>query len=605
MKKSSDKPKRKSIGTPLENVKIDFTVNHEEDYETRKEREKRERIQKQRMEICSRDASTMTQLNAIQSIVELLNLDGGFTDDFMEISDKFLEVITSKQNISKMQAVFMSVLTEQAAARNSYSIAEMANMFERTSTFVLQYIDEFTDLLKKHFIVKSGNGRYDYYVPAQVMDAICNDRQFVKKSMKVKSPAMALRKFEDEMVEVFDNAQMEYDLFTEEVNALIRENMDLDFFKDIYNLDLPEDSRNMFMHIIYTFIQESDRQHIKYALKVIDRDCRGNMYEDLVTGRNPLFWSKLIENTCIDGFKDRTAITLTKSAQKKFLKDFPKNPRKKKAEDTEQTFIIHHKDIKDKALFFPEGFDKRVDDLRALVTVENMEKIKKRMEAKKMRGGFNCLLYGGPGTGKTESVLQIAKATKRDVMQVNISEVKSMWVGESEKNIKKIFDDYREICKHSKNAPILLFNEADAIINKRMEGASHAVDKMENSIASICLNEMENLPSGGLVFATTNLTQSLDTAFERRFLYKLEYPSPDASVRKKIWTSMLPEIPDVIADKLSKDFQFSGGQIENAVRRYTVDEILYGTPDDMMKKLKDICETEKLNRGNAKKIGFY
>lgn len=600
--KKEDKPRRKGL---FDNVRIDFNLNAEDSNESKKEREKQDKILDQRLEICSRDASSMTQLNAIQSIIELLNLDGGFTDDFIEISDKFLEVITSKQNISKMQAVFLSVLIEQATARNSYSISEIANMFERTSTFVLQYIDEFNDLLKKHFIVKSGNGRYDYYVPAPVMDAICNNRQFIKKSMKVPSAAMALRKFENEMVELYENRQIDYNLFSEEVNALVDENMDLDFFKNLSELCLNDDERNMFMHIIFTFIQGSDRQPIKYLLKVLDTDYQGQVYDELITGRHPLFWEKLVENTCSDGFKDRTAITLTKRAQKKFLKDFPKNDYKKKNEDTEQTFIIRHKEIKDKELFFPEGFDKRIDDLRQLVTIENMEKIKKRMEAKKMRGGFNCLLYGGPGTGKTESVLQIAKATKRDVMQVNISEVKSMWVGESEKNIKKIFDDYREICKHSKNAPILLFNEADAIINKRMEGASHAVDKMENSIASICLNEMENLPSGGLVFATTNLTQSLDTAFERRFLYKLEYPSPDASVRKKIWMSMLPELNEDIAEKLSRDFQFSGGQIENAVRRYTVDEILYGAPDDMMKKLKDICESEKLNNGNTKKIGFY
>lgn len=76
-------------------------------------------------------------------------------------------------------------------------------------------------------------------------------------------------------------------------------------------------------------------------------------------------------------------------------------------------------------------------------------------------------------------MLQIAKKTGRDLIQVNVSEVKSMWVGESEKNIKGIFDDYKKKVKQLAKAPILLFNEADAIIGKRQVGAERAVEKME------------------------------------------------------------------------------------------------------------------------------
>lgn len=124
--------------------------------------------------------------------------------------------------------------------------------------------------------------------------------------------------------------------------------------------------------------------------------------------------------------------------------------------------------------------------------------------------------YGTPGTGKTETVLQIARKTGRDLIQVNVSEVKSMWVGESEKNIKGIFDDYKQKVKQSVKAPILLFNEADAIIGKRQVGAERAVEKMENSIQNIILQEIEQLD--GILIATTNLAENMDKAFERRFL---------------------------------------------------------------------------------------
>ena len=105
-------------------------------------------------------------------------------------------------------------------------------------------------------------------------------------------------------------------------------------------------------------------------------------------------------------------------------------------------------------------------------------------------------------------------------MQVNISEIKSMWVGESEKNIKQVFDNYRAMVNDSQTTPILLFNEADAIIGKRQEGTLRSVDKMENSIQNIILQEMEMLD--GILIATTNLAQNMDKAFERRFLYKIK-----------------------------------------------------------------------------------
>ncbi len=99
-----------------------------------------------------------------------------------------------------------------------------------------------------------------------------------------------------------------------------------------------------------------------------------------------------------------------------------------------------------------------------------------------MRKGFACLFYGAPGTGKTESVLQIARQTGRDIMQVDIAGMRDKYVGESEKNIKAVFQNYRELCKKSEVMPILFFNEADALINKRTERIEHSVDKMDNAM---------------------------------------------------------------------------------------------------------------------------
>lgn len=244
----------------------------------------------------------------------------------------------------------------------------------------------------------------------------------------------------------------------------------------------------------------------------------------------------------------------------------------------------------------------QIGELKGLLSEENFKNIKSRMKAQKMRCGFACIFYGAPGTGKTETALQLARMTGRNIMQVNISEIKSCWVGESEKNVKAIFDRYRETAKSAKLAPILLFNEADAIISKRKEGAERAVDKMENSIQNIILQEMETLD--GIMIATTNLEQNMDKAFERRFLYKVKFNRPSASARANIWRSMIPALSDSDSLTLAEKYDFSGGQIENIARHYAIDNVLHGETENRLERLFAYSDGEKFDKKVQRKIGF-
>lgn len=219
-----------------------------------------------------------------------------------------------------------------------------------------------------------------------------------------------------------------------------------------------------------------------------------------------------------------------------------------------------------------------------------------------MRPGFCALFYGSSGTGKTESAYQIARMTGRDIFLVDVSQLKSKWVGESEKNVKAIFDEYKSIVKNSETAPILLFNEADAIFGIRMSGAERAVDKMENSLQNIILQEMENLQ--GIMIATTNLTENFDPAFERRFIYKVKFNKPDPEARSLIWESMVEGLSSSSANALARDFDFSGGQIENISRKSMVDYILSGN-EPTLEDLRKLCDAETLSSDSRKtKIGF-
>ena len=253
--------------------------------------------------------------------------------------------------------------------------------------------------------------------------------------------------------------------------------------------------------------------------------------------------------------------------------------------------------IVEKKLFYNSTEQVQIDRLTNLLNEEKYSEIKMRIKKSGMRMAFTCLFYGAPGTGKTETVMQLARKTGRKVITVNLSTLKSMWVGESEKNIQKVFDEYKATVEKSEMTPILLFNEADGIFGKRYKRVDSEAEQSANTIQNIILQNMEQLD--GILIATTNLTENLDNAFERRFLYKIEFNRPALDVRKKIWQSMIPELSVVDCNLLARKYSFSGGQMENIARKAFIDSLLYDNPVnvDMVTRL---CDEENINKnGNG------
>ncbi|EOH8355219.1 ATP-binding protein, partial [Campylobacter jejuni] len=158
-------------------------------------------------------------------------------------------------------------------------------------------------------------------------------------------------------------------------------------------------------------------------------------------------------------------------------------------------------------------------------------KSNKNIEAK-------IIFYGPAGTGKTMSALAMAKSMKKSVLSFDCSKILSKWVGESEQNVRKIFDTYKNIVQTCKQSPILLLNEADQFLSTRVDGSSGS-DKMHNQMQNIFLEQIERF--SGVIIATTNFLESLDSAFSRRFDYKIEFQKPDFKDRLKIWEKFLPK----------------------------------------------------------------
>ena len=149
--------------------------------------------------------------------------------------------------------------------------------------------------------------------------------------------------------------------------------------------------------------------------------------------------------------------------------------------------------------------------------------------------------------------------------------------------------------------PILLFNEADAIFSKRKDTNSSNVAQTENSMQNIILEEMEKLE--GILIATTNLADNLDTAFERRFLFKIKFENPSVEVKRKIWKSKLKFLGENELTAFAENYNLSGGQIDNIVRKVMMDEVLTGMHPNI-ETLHELCKHEKIGHDYEQKIGF-
>ena len=402
------------------------------------------------------------------------------------------------------------------------------------------------------------------------------------------------------MFELRDNKELTYELTVDKIKHLFDCNTHLLYVQKVRGYKLDEDDEMLLVLFSQLFVTDNDNNISIFEIKFLYEKCLWSITKSrLNRGKHILQEKKLIEYSNNDGFADRDSFRMTTEAKRALFSelDLVSMNQEKKRND-----VVKAEEITPKKLFYGDKISSQIDELGKLLDDAQYKEIRKRMKDTGFRCGFTCLFYGAPGTGKTETVLQLARRTGRDIVQVNISQIKSMWVGESEKNIKHVFDSYRTKVRECDITPILLFNEADAIIGKRQEGAERAVDKMENSIQNIILQEMESLD--GILIATTNLAQNMDKAFERRFLYKIKFEKPTVEARMSMWREMIPVLKEGEARILANKYDFSGGQIENIARHYTIGNILHGESDNIIDTLSAYCDSERLNAKEIHKIGF-
>ena len=553
-----------------------------------------------------KEPDSWTIIAALNRVLTLAR-DSELSDGFWAQCKNPLEYLSKELGLTNIQIVVLAVLIEIG---DLVSWKRLAGYLGCSRLSLMMYSDDIEQLVAKRWAVNKvvhefGVQDKGYAVARGVVAALRQNKAFVPE----KIDGLTEQQFIDRLESYLSKNLKKYsDVFEDDelwMQQLAKANPHLPLcrevlrFKDIH-------IQSLLLMIVFDYAQWAGSEGEGLTLGSIDDlypedyECDG-LRSKLREGSHELFLEGYIEHGCEDGVVNTERYQLTRKAKSELLSNYVPSKSMCQERPVDNRFLKKHSLIKEKPLFYNDSEQRQIHQLASLLSQENLPSVQKRLEEQGMRKGFACLFYGAPGTGKTETVLQLARQTGRDIMQIDIAGLRDKFVGESEKNIKEVFINYRELCRRSEVMPILFFNEADAIINKRVENVEHSVDKMDNAMQNIILQELEDLE--GILIATTNLTSNLDPAFERRFLFKVEFHKPDTDVKALIWQAMLKDISANDARLLASHFDFSGGQIENIARKRTVDYVLSGRSASL-DEIEGYCRAEILNGKEHRKIGF-
>lgn len=542
----------------------------------------------------------MTLASAFETVAKELEGSGLTEQAYAKVSAE-TAYIKNKLRVNISQAFILSVMLQNT--ERTLGMKDFAEFASVSPIRIMALQKDFDQLEDREFIMSIKTMTYStceqsFIVNSGTIEAVKYNKKYEVVRRKELS-AFVVFDLIERLLNDCDYSRLSYLQMLDHLDRLIADCQHIDFCKKVKQLEMSHPDLVLFLIAVVKVVIRGDNKitSIDYE-DILPNIYRRQMEQQFKASRHFLYLNNLMEPTD----EDCDSFRLTKKAMEEYLTEFGFIVEDVESDDEADTLEEDEDDaiessetvkevqsndslkgspvevlkesIVEKELFYNPEEAEQVERLKDLLSPDKFVKVMSRMRAAGMRLGFACLLYGSPGTGKTETVKQIARATGREIIQVNMANIRNLYVGESEKNIQKVFDEYKERMRNFEEPPILLFNEADGIFGTRCVGVDNVVSQMENTIQNIILQNMETFE--GILIATTNLTDNFDKAFERRFLYKIYFEKPNKDVRKQIWKSVLPQLTPEDAATLASRYQFTGSMIENVARRLTIDEVLYG-----------------------------
>lgn len=519
----------------------------------------------------------------------------------LEELDNELGIIAEYIKGSKKEAFIFTAIFANNFAKNRVSNDDLAQFFKCSPIQVLLFNQEIQSLINKNILSQTSRRERNVYsetfiVNMEIAEAL---------AAGVGIDDIAREVFTDpvEMMEELHNIVHDYHFSSEmesqykKINEFLRAHTEMPLLKKLMNKRLGFDGIFLFLMTIWNVFEGQEDADPAWTMRAFftKKSDKIRFVKSIRMESHKIIKEDLLRVSS-RGFANDFTVTLTETAER-FLSDVGVRLTVSKKRGRN---IILPDSIPGKRLVYNSKENSQIDLLFRSLQQEKLEVIQKNLKQKGLPEGVVVLLHGPSGTGKTETVYQLAKQTGREIMHVDISQTKSSWFGESEQRIKGLFNAYNALRNKPGLDPILLFNEADGVLSRRSEIENSNVSKTENAMQNILLEELEQFK--GVMIATSNMVENIDTAFERRFLFKILMNKPDKNAMAEIWKIKFPMLNEAQTSDLANSFQFSGGQVDNILKKFTLNEIVFGS-EPTFDEIKQFCQEETIYDPQAK-IGF-
>ncbi|MFP4470464.1 MAG: ATP-binding protein [Bacteroidales bacterium] len=515
-----------------------------------------------------------------------------------------LRPLTEYLQLTERQVMLFSLILYNTLEDGSADLSSLARHYDVPVMRLLRWKDEL-DLLLRRRLIRQQENRFgfdrspktNYYVHGSVIDGLLRKRLYSDFGKITDNFGFITRVAKD--MEAAEDDLIRWEYLKADFLSLCGENKSLFTAKRMLACDLNAEDRMLLIFLAHKHLNGENDISVTEACKFLDHDkpFQLTVRRSLVSGKNKLLTRELLEAEP-GAFRNDSRLNITDKGLEYLLGEEAEQFRLQS--DRVKSEILPAA-IPEVRLWLNAEEQRQIDTLLRLFEKNRFDGISQNMKAIGMKSGFTVLFHGKPGTGKTESVYQLARRTGRSILPVEISETKSMWFGESEKLIRGVFKRYERLLSASITEPILLFNEADGIFGRRTTRMDAPVSQTLNAMQNIILQQMEDFE--GILIATTNLTDNLDPAFDRRFLYKVRFEIPELPVRMQIMRDKIPTLPPEAVGQLCERYMLTGGQMANIAKKYRIHELLHGAAPDAA-AIESLCRHETGLKEKTR-LGFH
>ncbi len=504
--------------------------------------------------------------------------------------------------ISFEELVILAILVDGGTRQEEFGINAFIEHFGGGLSSLKNINDALHGLIEKGFVISNTKNRLSktlvkqtFQADEKVYEALLSNKSERLESKPADNFNELLKYIEEHLERRFEgcfDAETLKKLIEKELNTA-KKCAELEWFCNYSDLSLSE--KILFFCAAIKYSKNEQQIDLEYTIKQIeDNFSKQKEFRDSIANST----SPLIKNDLLireeDGFIFDEFVGLTKKSIDAL---FEKEKKTIKKSVFSTATILNPVEIVDEKLYYNENELKQIKTIEKVLSKEKHQLVVNQLEENGLGKGISILFNGYSGTGKTATAKRLAKITNRGMFCVDVEKIVDKWMGNSEKNVKKIFDEYYEFSKECELMPILFFNE-DSIFSRRVE-VGHSSDRAHNSMQNLLLEQMENFT--GIAIVTSNNSDKLDKAFERRFLYKVEFEKPTKETQLQLLQNSFPSLTNNVIQKAIENYSFTGGQIYNIRKKYIMQCLLEEA--DLETLFLNICQ-EEIKVSENKKIGF-